>query len=121
MRQEVVVGGFTEPRGGRKGFGTLLVGVYEEGKLMYCGHVGGGFNDSLIEEMHSKLKKLMSDECPFHQKPKGNAPVTWVKPKLVCEVAFAEWTSEGVMRQPIFKGLRVDKKPKQARREKPLN
>lgn len=117
-RQEVVIGGYTEPKGSRSRFGALLVGVYEKGKLIYAGHVGGGFNSKLLKEMHEKLKKIHTPICPFAVTPRPNTPVTWVKPKLVCEVAFAEWTQEGILRQPIFKGLRIDKSPKEVVREK---
>lgn len=119
MGQEVVIGGFTAPKGGRKYFGALLVGVYQKNKLIYAGHIGGGFNEELLEEVYQKLQKITSDSCPFAQKPRPNSPATWVKPKLVCEVAFAEWTDEGIMRQPIFKGLRTDKAPKEIVREVP--
>ncbi len=118
QRQEVVIGGFTEPKGSRKRFGALLVGVYEKNKLIYTGHIGGGFNFQLLTDVHEKLKKLITPTCPFASPPHPNSPVTWVKPKLVCEVAFAEWTQEGMMRQPIFKGLRIDKAPKDVIREK---
>ena len=117
LRQEVVIGGFTRPRGARKKFGALLVGVYEQGKLLYAGHVGGGFNEKLLAEVHEKLQKHISSRCPFAEKPHPNMPVIWVKPQLVCEVSFAEWTRDGMMRQPIFKGMRIDKPPKKVVRE----
>lgn len=118
LRQEVVIGGFTEPKGGRKKFGALLVGVYEKGNLVYTGHVGGGFNEQLLEDVYQKLQKLISKTCPFFQRPRTNTPATWVKPKLVCEVAFREWTNDGNMRMPIFKGLRTDKPAKEVIRER---
>lgn len=105
MRQEAVIGGFTAPKGSRKRFGSLLVGVYRKGKLIYAGRVGGGFNEELLDEVYKKLRPLVSRTCPFLETPHYGA--TWVKPKLVCEVDFAEWTTEGIMRQPIFKGLRI--------------
>ncbi len=113
MRQEVVIGGFTEPRGGRKHFGALLVGVYDKKKLVYAGHVGGGFDERLLEDIYRQLLKQKTSQCPFSKEPKPNMEVHWVKPTLVCEVAFAEWTKEGIMRQPIFKGMRDDKPAKQ--------
>lgn len=119
LRQEVVIGGFTEPKGGRKRFGALLVGVYERGKLVYVGHVGGGFDERLLEEIHKQLLKCVAKTCPFAEEPHPNSPVTWVKPKLVCEVSFSEWTASGIMRQPIFKGMRIDKDPRSVHREKP--
>lgn len=117
LRQEVVIGGFTQPRGGREKFGALLVGVYDHKKLVYAGHVGGGFTQKLLNEVYAQLKPLITESSPFQSIIKPNAPVTWVKPKLVCEVSFAEWTSESIMRQPIFKGMRSDKNPKSISRE----
>lgn len=119
LRQEVVIGGFTEPKGSRKKFGALLVGVYSKGKLRFVGHVGGGFDEKLLETLYTQMKKWIISKCPFAEVPKANAQVTWVQPKLVCEVAFAEWTRGGVMRQPIFKGMRIDKAAKEVIRERP--
>lgn len=120
LRQEVVIGGFTEPKGSRAFFGALLVGVYEKSKLLYVGHVGGGFDEKLLGEIYQKLAKLKVTRCPFATEPHPNSPVTWIKPKLVCEVSFTEWTADGKMRQPIFKGMRSDKDPKDVIKEKPL-
>ncbi len=120
MRQEVVIGGFTAPRGSRKKFGALLVGVYNDKKeLLYAGHVGGGFDEALLEDMFHKLKPLIQKQSPFKENIKPNAPVTWVKPKLVCEVSFSEWTQDNSMRQPIFQGLREDKEPTSVAKEIP--
>jgi bifunctional non-homologous end joining protein LigD len=116
-RQEVVIGGFTEPKGGRSHFGSLLVGVYEKDQLIYTGHVGGGFDSALLEEVYQQLQKIITSKCPFFKEPHANTPATWVRPKLVCEVAFAEWTQGGIMRQPIFKGMRIDKSPKEVIRD----
>ncbi len=115
--QEVVIGGFTPPKGSRKYFGALVTGVYKGGKLIYSGLVGGGFNRQLLKDVHEKLKKLITPVCPFATRPKSKSSVTWVKPKLVCEVDFTEWTNEGLMRHPIFKGLRIDKAAKKVKRE----
>ncbi len=118
-RQEAVIGGFTEPKGGRTRFGALLVGVYKKGKkLVYAGHVGGGFDRKRLEDVYAQLRKIITPVCPFAQKPRTHTPATWVKPKLICEVAFAEWTDDGIMRMPIFKGMRSDKKPREVIREK---
>ncbi len=117
MRQEVVIGGFTKPLGGRAYLGALLVGVYQKGKFVYAGHVGGGFDREALKEMYDRLKKISTSKCPFVEEPHPNTPVTWVKPKFVCEVKFAEWTTDGMMRQPVFLGIRVDKSPKQVVRE----
>lgn len=118
MRQEVVIGGFTEPKGSRKRFGSLLVGVYNKKKeLVYVGSVGGGFDRATLEEVYKQLKPLIQDKCPFKQVPKANAKETWVKPKLLCVVSFLEWTSSNSMRHPVFVGMRMDKKPKEVVRE----
>ena len=116
-QQEAVIGGFTEPRGSRKNIGALVLGVYQDNILNYIGHVGGGLNEDTITDLKARLKKLMVKECPFATKPKTNMPATWVKPKLVCEVAFQEWTDEGYLRVPIFLGLREDKSACEVQRE----
>jgi bifunctional non-homologous end joining protein LigD len=121
QQQEAVIAGFTEPRGSRKKFGALVLGVYKRGKLIYIGHTGGGFDEASLKLVYDKLQKLKQKNSPFEIIPKTNAPVTWVKPKLVCEVSFAEWTGDDHMRQPIFLGLRPDKKPAEVRRELPSN
>lgn len=118
LRQEVVITGYTAPRKSRKFFGSLLLGLYDGDELVYVGHTGSGFNTKLLEQIYNKLQPLVTDECPFEKCPKGNMPVTWVKPKLVCEIKFAEWTKDSIARQPIFMGLRFDKKPKEVRFEK---
>lgn len=115
-RQEVVIGGFTEPKGSRKYFGALIVGVYEKGKLIYVGSVGGGFKHETLKETYQELKKLIVEDCPFSTPPKIKS-VTWVKPKLVCKVEFAEWTQDDRLRVPIFKGMRMDKDPKKVKKE----
>jgi len=117
LRQEVVIGGFTTPRGSRVGFGSLLVGLYKGNKLKYTGHVGTGFSDSTLITLHKELKKIAQAKCPFDTTPDANTPVTYVKPKLICEVSFTEWTKDGSMRHPVFEGLVYDKKPKEVVRE----
>lgn len=117
-RQEAVIGGFTQPRGGRKNFGALLLGVYDDKKnFVYVGHVGGGFDAKLLEDIYVQMKPLIREKCPFKTKPKTNTPAVWLKPELVCEVTFGEWTNEGRMRQPIFEGMRIDKKASSVRKE----
>lgn len=111
LRQEVVIGGYTEPRGGRQYFGSLLAGVYKNGQLEYVGHSGGGIADKTRKDMLEQFKKLEQKTSPFTSTPKPNAPVHWIKPILVGEMEFSEWTSDGRMRHPQFKGLRPDKKP----------
>ncbi len=121
MRQEAVIGGFTKPRGSRKYFGALLLGVYDDKKnFIYIGHVGGGFNAKLLEDVYHKMHPLIQADCPFKNKPKTNTPAIWIKPNLICEVTFGEWTSDGIMRQPIFEGLRMDKKAISVKKEEPI-
>ena len=116
--QEAVIAGYTEPRGGRKNLGALVLGVYnEQGDLEYLGHTGGGFNEASLQETYGKLKTLQTKNSPFSEVPKTNMPVHWVKPILVCEVKFQEWTEDAHMRQPIFLGLREDKNAKEVKRE----
>jgi bifunctional non-homologous end joining protein LigD len=130
QRQEVVIGGFTNNEGSAKLFSALLVGVYEKSKLVYTGKIGTGFNDAVQKEMMAQFKPLITAKCPFEEEPDVNKPsrfrpnppnatVTWLKPKLICEVSFAEMTSDGVMRHPSFEGMRIDKKAKDVKAEKP--
>lgn len=118
MRQEAVIAGFTEPRGTRKYLGSLVLGMYDKNnELRYVGHSGGGFDKEGLSEMRHRLEPLVIDEPPFRKPPRTNMPVKWVKPELVCEVSFSEWTEKGIMRQPVFMGLREDKKPNEVIRE----
>ncbi len=121
MRQELAIGGWTEPRGSRKEFGALLVGYYENGALQYAGHVGTGYDAKRLRELMAKLKPLERKTSPFAQTPKTNQPAHWVKPQLVAEIAFAEWTREGILRQPVFLGLRTDKDASTVVRERPVH
>jgi bifunctional non-homologous end joining protein LigD len=118
-QQEAVIGGFTEPRGERAKIGALVIGVYEGDDLIPIGKSGSGFNDKSLAEVHAKLEPLIQKQCPFKTKPKTDTPATWVKPALVCEIAFQNWTSDGIARMPIFLGLREDRDPKSVVREKP--
>jgi bifunctional non-homologous end joining protein LigD len=117
--QEGVIAGFTAPRGSRKHFGALLLGVYSGGELIHIGHTGGGFGEAMLRQLREKLGPLIRKRCPFRVEPKANSPVTWVKPELVCEVAFQGWTAEGLMRQPVFLRLREDKAARDVVRETP--
>jgi bifunctional non-homologous end joining protein LigD len=118
-RQEFVIGGWTEPRGSRSHFGSLHLGYYRGGELIHAGKVGTGFNEELLRDVHRKLKKLETDRSPFADFGQRRAPkdVHWVKPQLVGEVAFTEWTDEGILRHPTFQGLREDKPAKDVVRE----
>lgn len=119
-RQEAIICGFTAPRASRQYFGALILGIYENGKLVYAGHTGSGFNQKTLKETWNKLQPLITGTCPFATKPKTNMPATWIKPKLICEVKFQEWTHEHIMRVPIFMGLRTDKKPTEVKKEEEM-
>jgi bifunctional non-homologous end joining protein LigD len=106
---EAIICGFTAPRGGRKYFGALVLGIMKDGKLTYVGHTGSGFDDKLLKEVSAKLEPLIQPNSPFEERVKTNQPVTWVQPKYVCELKFSEWTNDGKMRHPIFLRLREDK------------
>lgn len=113
FRAEFVVGGFTEPRKARPYFGALLLGAYDaSGKLVYVGHTGGGFTHDGLAEMHARLERLERPSSPFTTAPRTNERAHWVTPKVVVEVKFAEWTSDRLLRQPIFLGVRDDKAAK---------
>ena len=118
-RQEVVIGGWTEPSGSRTGLGALLVGVQEPGVgLTFAGKVGTGFTEKVLRDLHRQLSALEQASSPFSPKPKGVGAAHWVKPELVGEVAFTEWTSDGKMRHPSFQGLRADKPAREVVRER---
>lgn len=119
QEQEFVIGGWTEPRGSRSDFGALLMGVYDGDDFVYVGHVGTGFNRELLESVSKKLKPLEIKACPFTTRPKSNSPAHFVKPKLVAEVKFSEWTDDGYLRAPVFLGLRDDKPAQKVIRERP--
>jgi bifunctional non-homologous end joining protein LigD len=116
-RQEFVVAGYTDPKGSRTGFGSLLLGVHDaEGRLVYAGNVGTGFDESLLRSLMAKLEALATDKDPFHERPRS-VKGHWVRPKLIAEVAFTEWTGDGRIRHPVFHGLRADKDPQAITRE----
>jgi bifunctional non-homologous end joining protein LigD len=108
-RQEAIICGFTAPRGGRKNLGALILGMYDAGKLKYIGHTGTGMDTKTLKSLHEQLTPLIIPASPFEKTPKTNEKPTWVKPELVCEVAFTEWTHDGNMRHPVYLGLRTDK------------
>jgi bifunctional non-homologous end joining protein LigD len=130
--QEFVIGGFTPPQGARQHFGAVLVGYYDKKKFLFAGKVGTGFNTKSLAAIHKRLKSEQRDDCPFADLPskqggqwvQGITPsmmrkIEWVNPVFVCQVKFAEWTREGKLRQPVFLGLREDKKATQVVRESP--
>ncbi len=131
LQQSAVICGFTEPRGGRKDLGALILGVYEDEngeptdddsrkQLVYIGHTGGGFTEAELAHVKERLEPLIIKKSPFKVAPPTNAPPTWTRPELVCDVKFAEWSKDGMMRQPIFIGLRDDIEPLSVCRELPV-
>jgi bifunctional non-homologous end joining protein LigD len=119
--EDLVVGGFTEPRGSRAGFGALLLGLPTAGGgLRYAGHVGGGFSDKELARVGRLLKAREIAASPFETSPPANEKPHWVRPELIARVKFAEWTSEGYLRQPIYLGLRDDIPPETVAREHPI-
>src|SRR3954447_12889687 len=120
-QQEFVIGGYTKPEGARVGFGALLVGYYDKGDLMYAGKVGTGFTAQTLRELLKELNSRKVDKSLFRNPPRGykGRGVTWVKPELVGEIEFTEWTSDGQLRHPSFQGLREDKPAKEVVREMP--
>jgi len=116
-----VIGGFTDPEGSRAGIGALLIGYYDRGTLVFSGKVGTGFTQKGALELRRQLERIEQKSCPFDPPPSGplGRNAHWVKPQLVGEVAFTEWTGDGKIRHPAFKGLRADKKPKDVKRERP--
>jgi bifunctional non-homologous end joining protein LigD len=119
-RQEAVIVGYTAPRGRRKHLGALVVALQESGGLRYAGHVGTGFSGATLARLRERLDPLVREEPPLEAVPATNAPVRWVEPVLVAEITFREWTDDGVLRQPVYVGLRDDKSASEARRERPV-
>ena len=112
-RQEFVIGGFTDPQRSRTGLGALLLGVYEKGNLRYAGRTGTGFDEKQLGQLHKRLSALETAKSAFENPPRGADArgVHWVRPQLVAEVSFAQWTKDRVVRQAVFHGLRTDKPP----------
>ena len=123
LRQELVIGGFTDPEGSRVGFGALLVGYYDGDHLRYAGKVGTGYSHATLLELRKQLGSLERPASPFSPEPQRawtGASRHWVAPELVAEVAFLEWTGDGRLRHPSFLGLRRDKSPRDVVREAPV-
>jgi bifunctional non-homologous end joining protein LigD len=116
-RQECVIGGYTDPRGGRQHFGSLVLGLYDgRGRLIHVGNAGSGFNQETHAALWRRLQKLESDKKPFAGVVEASRRTHWIRPELVAEIKFTEWTHEGQsgavkMRAPVFQGLRFDKPP----------
>jgi ATP-dependent DNA ligase len=121
LRQEFVLGGWTDPKGTRAHLGAVHLGVYEDGALVYVGRAGSGLDTDALGALHACLVRLATDRCPF---VRGTAPRGrehhWVRPEVVCEVRFSEWTPDGRLRHPVFLGLRTDKRPRDVHREAPV-
>ena len=123
LRQEFVIGGFTDPEGARQGIGALLAGYYDEGgRLVFAGKVGTGFTTASSLDLRRRLDAIEQPGCPFTPRPEGwlGKHAHWVKPSLVGEVVFSEWTGDGKIRHPSFQGLRRDKRPAEVRKEVPV-
>lgn len=115
--QEFVIGGYTEPQGQRTAFGALLVGYYEDGELRYAGKVGTGYDAATLRDLLGRMEPLQQPESPFAGKPPLRKGVHWLRPRLVAQVGFSEWTTDGRLRHPRFLGLRRDKKAREVVRE----
>jgi bifunctional non-homologous end joining protein LigD len=118
-QQELVIVGFTDPQGSRRGFGALLVGYYERGRLRYAGKVGTGFNAETLERLGRRLDRLERASSPLDDGEVRQRGVHWVRPELVAEIGFAEWTRDGRLRHPSYLGLRTDKRAREVVRERP--
>lgn len=120
--QEAIIVGYTGPEGGRKAFGALVLAVYSDSGLVYAGNVGTGFNDQQLQQLGDELQKLKVSDKPFDKTVKvaNQNKVVWVKPKLIAEIVFSEWTREGHFRHPVFKALRDDKKIEEIKRIEPI-
>ncbi|MEA3402377.1 MAG: non-homologous end-joining DNA ligase [Armatimonadota bacterium] len=116
-QQELVIGGYTDPKGERIGFGALLVGFYRDTELVYAGKVGTGFDDDTLRSLHQRLSSMERETSPFDIGDAGGKGVHFVTPTLVCEVAFTEWTEDDKLRHPRYLGLRRDKEPEDVHKE----
>ena len=117
--QEFVIGGYTDPKGSRSGFGALLVGTYEDGELVYAGKVGTGFNEQTLASLLARMRALETDRPAFARGAIPKRDAHWIRPQLVAQIGFTEWTRDGQLRHPRFQGLRTDKDPRDVVRERP--
>jgi bifunctional non-homologous end joining protein LigD len=117
--QEFVIGGYTDPRGSRSGFGALLVGTYEDDELVYAGKVGTGFTEQTLASLTARMRALETDRPPFARGAIPKRDVHWIRLELVAQIGFTEWTRDGQLRHPRFLGLRTDKDPSEVGRERP--
>jgi DNA ligase D-like protein (predicted ligase) len=118
-QQELVIGGYTDPKGSRHGLGALLLGYYRGDELVFAGKVGTGFDQELLGRLRRRLGPLEQNRPPFSVGRLPRAGVHWVRPELVAQIGFSEWTSDGQLRHPRFLGLRDDKRPREVVRERP--
>ncbi|HVX52728.1 MAG TPA: DNA ligase D, partial [Chitinophagaceae bacterium] len=120
--REAIIAGYTQPRNSRKYFGALVLADYKGKTLEYLGHTGTGFNQRSLKELWNKMQPLVTGRSPFNKKVKVNMPVTWIKPQLVCNITYTEQTEGGLLRHPVFEGLRIDKNVKEVKQqnEKPV-
>jgi bifunctional non-homologous end joining protein LigD len=118
--QEAIIVGYTDPKGSRTYFGSLLLAVRKKGKLVSIGNVGTGFNDKSLKDLHGKLKKIIRKDSPLDVPIKATPDITWVEPELVCNIKYTEITDDGSVRHPVFLGLRVDKPASEVELEKPV-
>ena len=110
--EEVLICGFTAPKGSRKKFGSLVLGRYKGEDLVFCGHTGTGFSDKGLDDLYNKMEPLITEKSPFTKTPKTNGKATWLKPELIAEIKFTELTSEHIFRHPVFLRLREDLNPR---------
>lgn len=116
-QQELIICGYTDPKGKRIGFGALLLGYYRDSELVYAGRVGTGFDDETLRDLHERLDKLERKTSPFDVGDPAENGVHFVTPELICEIGFSEWTSDGKLRHPRYLGLRHDKEPEDVHKE----
>ena len=117
--QELVIGGWTDPEGARSDFGALLVGYYDDDGLVYAGKVGTGYDDTTLRRLGARLRRLARARSPFARGSPAGRGTHWVRPTLVAQFGFTEWTRDGKLRHPRYLGLRDDKPAREVRREKP--
>ena len=116
LSQSCVIAGYTAGRGRRTNqLGALILAVLDGDRLVHCGQVGTGFDEKTLRDLRERLRPLEVKTCPLDVTPKTSEPATWVKPELVCEVRFAGWTRDGILRHPAYRTLRLDQRPEDMR------
>ena len=117
FQQEAIIIGYTAPKGARNHFGSLILGVNINNQLIHVGNVGTGFNEASLKDLYAKMQKLVTDKSPLNKKTDVGTNPTWLKPVLVANIKFSEWTKDNHMRHPVFMGLRIDKSAKEVVKE----